>query len=165
MSPYLHTHTHTHTICTHTHTMHTHTHNVHTHTHCTHALQAIAGLNGMQLGDKKLVVQRASVGAKTPMTLAMEMQQQQAIPMPINIPGLQVEGTAQQATEVLCLMNMVTKDELDDDEEFEGVYVCTWDNKEFEDAWVGGCRYVSCFGDEEFEGVYVCMFLAAEIHV
>lgn len=27
-------------------------------------LQAIAGLNGMQLGDKKLLVQRASVGAK-----------------------------------------------------------------------------------------------------
>ena len=25
---------------------------------------AIAGLNGMQLGDKKLIVQRASVGAK-----------------------------------------------------------------------------------------------------
>ena len=27
--------------------------------------QAIAGMNGMQLGDKKLVVQRASVGSKT----------------------------------------------------------------------------------------------------
>lgn len=27
-------------------------------------LQACAGLNGMQLGDKKLIVQRASVGAK-----------------------------------------------------------------------------------------------------
>lgn len=27
-------------------------------------LQAIAGLNGMQLGDKKLLVQRASVGSK-----------------------------------------------------------------------------------------------------
>lgn len=26
--------------------------------------KAIAGLNGMQLGDKKLIVQRASVGAK-----------------------------------------------------------------------------------------------------
>lgn len=26
--------------------------------------QAVAGLNGMQLGDKKLIVQRASVGAK-----------------------------------------------------------------------------------------------------
>ena len=29
-------------------------------------LQAIAGMNGMQLGDKKLIVQRASVGAKLP---------------------------------------------------------------------------------------------------
>lgn len=29
---------------------------------CLH--QAVAGLNGMQLGDKKLIVQRASVGAK-----------------------------------------------------------------------------------------------------
>ncbi|MGH0185753.1 UNVERIFIED_CONTAM: hypothetical protein FKN15_018927 [Acipenser sinensis] len=31
--------------------------------HCSLS-QAIAGLNGMQLGDKKLLVQRASVGAK-----------------------------------------------------------------------------------------------------
>ena len=29
--------------------------------------QAITGLNGMQLGEKKLVVQRASVGAKSNM--------------------------------------------------------------------------------------------------
>lgn len=28
------------------------------------SFQAIAGLNGMQLGDKKLLVQRASVGSK-----------------------------------------------------------------------------------------------------
>lgn len=28
-------------------------------------LQAILGLNGMLLGDKKLIVQRASVGAKS----------------------------------------------------------------------------------------------------
>ena len=27
-------------------------------------IQACAGLNGMQLGDKKLIVQRASLGAK-----------------------------------------------------------------------------------------------------
>lgn len=27
-------------------------------------MQAIAGLNGMQLADKKLIVQRASIGAK-----------------------------------------------------------------------------------------------------
>ena len=30
-------------------------------------MQAITGLNGMQLGEKKLIVQRASVGAKTNM--------------------------------------------------------------------------------------------------
>ena len=29
-------------------------------------VQACAGLNGMQLGDKKLVVQRASIGARNP---------------------------------------------------------------------------------------------------
>ena len=34
--------------------------------------------------------------------------------------GGQVAGTAQEATEVLCLMNMVTKEELEDDEEYEG---------------------------------------------
>ncbi len=41
-----------------------------------------------------------------------------AMPMNINIPGLpEIEGTAQAATVVLCLMNMVTK------EEYEGVCV------------------------------------------
>lgn len=33
--------------------------------------KAIAGLNGMQLGDKKLIVQRASVGAKNATTGAI----------------------------------------------------------------------------------------------
>lgn len=33
-------------------------------------LQAVAGLNGMQLGDKKLIVQRASVGAKNANTVS-----------------------------------------------------------------------------------------------
>ena len=30
-------------------------------------------------------------------------------------------GAAQEATEILCLMNMVTKEELEDDEEYEGL--------------------------------------------
>ena len=39
--------------------------------------QAVAGLNGMQLGDKKLIVQRASVGAKnanpvSPVTIRLQ---------------------------------------------------------------------------------------------
>ena len=43
---------------------------------------------------------------------------------PINIPGLQLEGGTSAAgmpTTILCLMNMVSLDELRDDEEYEGV--------------------------------------------
>lgn len=79
----------------------------------------------MQIGDKKLVVQRASVGAKGGMI--MDQALQAGLAQPINIPGLQVAGTMQESTEVLCLMNMVTKEELEDDEEYESKdynYVC-----------------------------------------
>merc|ERR1719396_288785 len=44
--------------------------------------QAIAGLNGMQLGDKKLIVQRASVGAKNMAGMNM-------VPANIQIPACQ----------------------------------------------------------------------------
>ena len=72
----------------------------------------------MALGDKKLIVQRASVGAKNP--LLEQALLSSGTPLPINIPGLQIDGSSQEATEVLCLMNMVTKEELEDDEEYEG---------------------------------------------
>lgn len=82
-------------------------------------------MSGMQLGDKKLVVQRASVGAKNPIIdQAMGIIPQVPIGMgaptlPINIPGLIVQPTSQNVSEILCLMNMVTTEELEDDEEFE----------------------------------------------
>lgn len=73
----------------------------------------------MALGEKKLVVQRASVGA------AKLMEEYStditSMAMPINIPGVQMPGTAQVATTVLCLMNMVDEEELNDDEEYEGM--------------------------------------------
>ncbi|XP_001950852.1 splicing factor U2AF 50 kDa subunit [Acyrthosiphon pisum] len=75
--------------------------------------QAIAGLNGMQLGEKKLIVQRASIGAKNP-GLGQA-------PVTIQVPGLTVVGTAGPPTEVLCLLNMVTPDELKDEEEYEDI--------------------------------------------
>lgn len=65
--------------------------------------QAIHGLNGMQLGDKKLVVQRASVGAKNANAMAQA-------PVQIQVPGLQLQSGTGPATEVLCLMNMVRID-------------------------------------------------------
>lgn len=76
--------------------------------------QAIQGLNGMQLGDKKLVVQRASVGAKN-------AQMSAQAPVQIQVPGLTLTGGAGPATEVLCLLNMVTPEELRDDEEYEDI--------------------------------------------
>jgi len=78
--------------------------------------QACAGLNGMQLGDKKLVVQRASVG-KNPGSAQSTM-------MNMQIPGLSMDRVAAAgttATEVLCLMNMVMPEDLEDEEEYEDI--------------------------------------------
>ena len=58
----------------------------------------------MQLGDKKLIVQRASVGSKALL----------GVPAQIQVPGMANMGPG-QATEVLCLLNMVVEDELKDE--------------------------------------------------
>lgn len=69
----------------------------------------------MQLGDKKLIVQRASVGAKNTSVGG------QVAPVQIQVPGLSLVGTGGPPTEVLCLLNMVTPDELRDEEEYEDI--------------------------------------------
>lgn len=73
----------------------------------------------MTLGDKKLIVQRASIGAKNtavPGTLGAV-----AIQVPGLNMGLMSMGGAGPPSEVLCLMNMVTPDELRDDDEYEDI--------------------------------------------
>ena len=75
---------------------------------------AIAGLNGMQLADKKLLVQRASVGCKNPIAL-------NSAPVQIQVPGLPTVQGPGQPTEILCLLNMVTDEELTDEEEYEDI--------------------------------------------
>lgn len=70
----------------------------------------------MQLGDKKLIVQRASVGAKN-----ANSSNVQAAPVQIQVPGMSMVGTSGPATEVLCLLNMVTPNELRDEEEYEDI--------------------------------------------
>ncbi|XP_052396591.1 splicing factor U2AF 65 kDa subunit-like [Carassius gibelio] len=78
--------------------------------------QAVAGLHGMQLGDKKLIVQRASVGAKnTNPTAVVET------PVMLQVPGLQRVQNSGLPTEVLCLLNMVMPEELLDDEDYEEI--------------------------------------------
>ncbi|CAF4490317.1 unnamed protein product [Rotaria socialis] len=74
---------------------------------------AIQGLNGMQLGDKKLIVQLASVGAKNMPGMPGAIG--------VQLPGVNLLAPT-VSTEVLCLLNMVTEEELRDDEEYEGTY-------------------------------------------
>ncbi|KAK4337095.1 hypothetical protein RND71_043845 [Anisodus tanguticus] len=93
--------------------------------------QAILGLNGMQLGDKKLIVQRASVGAKSgPLASTPGGISSAALmaPVQLQVPGLQtniplggVGLQPQPMSEVLCLMNMVLPEELKDDDEYEDI--------------------------------------------
>lgn len=72
----------------------------------------------MQFGDKKLIVQRASVGAKSGPLAQPGMIM--SLPVQIQVPGFQTTGLG-TPTEILCLMNMVTEEELVDDEEFEDI--------------------------------------------
>ncbi|XP_016977902.1 splicing factor U2AF 50 kDa subunit [Drosophila rhopaloa] len=74
--------------------------------------QAIAGLHGMQLGDRKLVVQRSIAGGKNAITGQVPT---------VQVPGISSLLNAGTATEVLCLLNMVLPEELLDDEEFEDI--------------------------------------------
>ncbi|KAJ4932579.1 hypothetical protein JOQ06_010997 [Pogonophryne albipinna] len=78
--------------------------------------KAVAGLNGMQLGDKKLIVQRASVGAKNANPTSII-----ETPVTLQVPGLQRLQNSGLPTEVLCLLNMVMPEELVDDEDYEEI--------------------------------------------
>lgn len=63
----------------------------------------------MELGEKKLVVQRASVGAH---------KHDHTAPSTMFMPMVVKED---DATRVVQLMNMVTPEELEDDEEYQGM--------------------------------------------
>lgn len=102
--------------------------------------RACAGLNGMKLGDKQLLVQRASIGAKNPLqSMGMLAPPPVTIPTgpltctPANILNLAIPAVTLLASvsqpqhqnmksRVLAILNMVSLDDLDDDEEFASVY-------------------------------------------
>ncbi|KAJ3035307.1 hypothetical protein HDV00_004083 [Rhizophlyctis rosea] len=74
---------------------------------------ACQGLNGMELGDKKLVVQRASVGANK---LGI------GAGMPLILPPTLLTGEGEQVpSKVLLLLNMVTPDELINQDDYEDI--------------------------------------------
>ncbi|KAF9005919.1 hypothetical protein BDQ17DRAFT_1239571, partial [Cyathus striatus] len=83
---------------------------------------AIQSLNGMELGDRFLVVQRASVGAKpgTPgMIPNLPYDQFPEIPRPIMPAG---KDPASSDARILLMLNMVTSDDLMDDSEYADLY-------------------------------------------
>ncbi|KAJ6621357.1 hypothetical protein B0H10DRAFT_2163167 [Mycena sp. CBHHK59/15] len=82
---------------------------------------AIQSLNGMELGDRYLVVQRASVGAKpgTPgMIPNLPYDQFPEIPRPIMPAGDNSSSDAR----ILLMLNMVTPDDLTNDDEYGDLY-------------------------------------------
>ncbi|KAJ8268392.1 hypothetical protein COCON_G00135640 [Conger conger] len=81
--------------------------------------QAIAGLKWMQLGGKKLLVQRASLGAKNTALTGINQT-----PLTLQVPGLMNCSVVRMGglpSEVLCLMNTLTPEELLHDEGYEEI--------------------------------------------
>lgn len=81
---------------------------------------AVEGLNGMELGDEHLKVQRASIG----------IQQAAGLEMGVNAMSMLAGTTSTELEQgrVLQLLNMVTAAELMDNEEYEGeLLACLFD--------------------------------------
>ena len=69
----------------------------------------------MQLGDNRLLVQLASTGSKGIVTPGVPSN-------PVALAGIDLSKGAGPPTEVLCLMNMVVEEELQKDDEYEGLF-------------------------------------------
>jgi len=82
--------------------------------------RACAGLNTMKLGEKTLLVQRASIGAKNPYpdpstTNTGNMLGLGGLTIPMN-------SSPPIPTRILVLLNIITADDLRDDEDYEEIY-------------------------------------------
>lgn len=71
------------------------------------------GLNNLEMGDKKLVVQRASIGANKVIPPTTSFQ--------YFLPLIQMGTNGKDATRILLLLNMVSEEELVNDEEYQDI--------------------------------------------
>ncbi|KAG8760660.1 hypothetical protein FRC14_002341 [Serendipita sp. 396] len=78
---------------------------------------ATEGLNGMDLGDKKLIVQRASVGAKGVPFPNFPEEMMPEIPQPI----VAMDPNKERTGRILLMLNMVVPEDLYDDEEYQEI--------------------------------------------
>ncbi|WOH10319.1 hypothetical protein DCAR_0729786 [Daucus carota subsp. sativus] len=80
---------------------------------------ACAALNGIKMGDKTLTVRRANQGTTQPKpeqeSVLLHAQQQ------IALQRLMLQPTSGAASKVLCLTQVVSEDELRDDEDYEDI--------------------------------------------
>lgn len=76
---------------------------------------AVESLNGMELGDKHLKITHASIG----------VTQAAGLDMGVNAMSMFAKTTSAdlETTRVLQLLNMVTADELINNEDYEGMYL------------------------------------------
>ena len=74
----------------------------------------ISRMDEMQLTDEKLLFQQESEGYKTPIPL-------NSLPQQIKVPALSTVQGPGQPTEILCLSNIFTEEELTDEEEYEDI--------------------------------------------
>ena len=74
---------------------------------------AVPGLNGMDLGDQALKVQRASIG----------VSQAAGLEMSVNAMSILAGSTSVDLAEsrVLQLLNMITAEDLINDEDYQGI--------------------------------------------
>ncbi|KAK9674962.1 hypothetical protein K7432_016761 [Basidiobolus ranarum] len=77
---------------------------------------ACQGLNNMELGDKRLVVQRASIGAKVATPIVGTLG---SLPIPAEL--IPINAHASEPTTVLQLLNMITPEELQEDDEYQDI--------------------------------------------
>ncbi|KAI9467926.1 hypothetical protein H4R22_002863 [Coemansia sp. RSA 1290] len=82
---------------------------------------ACQGLNGMELGDRRLVVQRASIGARAGSADQPAQDYMQHYPIPSDPQGLVPATKNIEPTSVIQLLNMVTPAELADNAEYEDI--------------------------------------------
>ncbi|ETS64341.1 hypothetical protein PaG_01188 [Moesziomyces aphidis] len=84
---------------------------------------ACQGLNGMELGDRNLVVQRASVGSeKKAQAIAASGANVGALGVPSSVQQFAgAGGDAGEPTSCMVMLNMVTPEELQDDEEYADI--------------------------------------------
>jgi splicing factor U2AF subunit len=83
---------------------------------------ACQGLNGMEIGDKRLIVQRSTTkGTKAPEVPGLAAPIQSDIPLlPVDILGFIAENKA-PPTRILMLLNMISDEDLRDDEDYQDI--------------------------------------------